>query len=81
MVAEHVLRAGRLYNEQPTGESVVPRDGDVTEAVGGSPMNVAVGVARLGVPTLLITSVGDDPRGREARRVPRAVGRCVQLRA
>lgn len=42
---------------------VVPRDGDVTEAVGGSPMNVAVGVARLGVPALLITRVGDDPRG------------------
>jgi len=43
---------------------VVPRDGQVTEAVGGSPMNVAVGLARLGVPALLITRVGDDTRGR-----------------
>lgn len=38
MVAEHVLRAGRLYNEQPTGESVLPRDGDpLVEAVATTP--------------------------------------------
>lgn len=35
----------------------------VTEAVGGSPMNVAVGLARLDVPVLLVTRIGDDPRG------------------
>lgn len=28
MVAEHVVRAGRLHSEQPTGESVLPHDGD-----------------------------------------------------
>lgn len=43
---------------------VVPLEGEVTEAVGGSPLNVAVGLARLEVPTLLITRVGDDERGR-----------------
>lgn len=33
------------------------------ETVGGSPFNVAVALARLDVPTLLITQVGGDPRG------------------
>lgn len=48
---------------------VVPHGADpadpaaVTEAVGGSPMNVAVGLARLDVPTVLVTRVGDDARG------------------
>ncbi len=31
---------------------------------GGSPMNVAVGLARLGVDTSLVTQLGDDPNGR-----------------
>ena len=39
-------------------------DAEPVEAVGGSPMNVAVGLARLGVPALLLTRVGDDDRGR-----------------
>lgn len=43
---------------------VVPVAGESSERVGGSPMNVAVGLARLGVPTLLLTQVGDDDRGR-----------------
>ncbi len=44
---------------------VVPEGGgEPSEAVGGSPLNVAVGLARLDVPTLLITRVGDDDRGR-----------------
>lgn len=42
---------------------VVPVAGETTEAVGGSPLNVGVGLARLEVPTLLITRVGDDERG------------------
>jgi fructokinase len=50
------------------GESLVdivkPTTGESTEAVGGSPMNVAVGLARLDVPALLITRVGDDEHGR-----------------
>lgn len=43
---------------------VVPTEGEPTSAVGGSPLNVAVGLARLGVPALLITRVGDDEHGR-----------------
>lgn len=43
---------------------VVPTEGEPTSAVGGSPLNVAVDLARLGVPALLITRVGDDEHGR-----------------
>jgi fructokinase len=44
---------------------VVPSGGDASpqEAVGGSCLNVAVGLARLGVPTTLVTRLGDDDRG------------------
>ncbi|HET6625134.1 MAG TPA: carbohydrate kinase [Nocardioidaceae bacterium] len=43
---------------------VVAQDATETHAVGGSPMNVAVGLARLDVPSLLVTQVGDDEHGR-----------------
>ena len=42
---------------------VVDREGDTTETPGGSPLNVAVGLARLDVPATLITQVGHDERG------------------
>ncbi len=45
------------------GEALV----DVVEGVprpGGSPMNVAIGLARLGLPTTLLTHIGDDAEGR-----------------
>ncbi|HET8717786.1 MAG TPA: PfkB family carbohydrate kinase [Nocardioidaceae bacterium] len=42
---------------------VVAPDGRRAEHVGGSPMNVAVGLARLDVPTVLLTRLGDDARG------------------
>lgn len=42
---------------------VLRPDGGRHEAPGGSPMNVAVGLARLGVPTTLLTTLGDDPYG------------------
>jgi fructokinase len=42
---------------------VVDRDGDSSETPGGSPLNVAVGLARLEVPTTLISQVGHDERG------------------
>lgn len=42
---------------------VVPAEGERSSAVGGSPLNVAVGLARLDVPTLLITRIGDDEHG------------------
>lgn len=44
---------------------VVPVDGGPRHnAVGGSCLNVAVGTARLGVPTVLVTRIGDDELGR-----------------
>ena len=43
---------------------VVPPHGDPEEAPGGSPLNVAVGLSRLGIDTALLTEVGDDDRGR-----------------
>lgn len=50
------------------GESLVdvvtPQRGRTTREPGGSPLNVAVGLARLDVPTLLITRFGDDADGR-----------------
>ncbi|MGZ8813833.1 MAG: PfkB family carbohydrate kinase, partial [Mycobacterium sp.] len=40
------------------------RDGRVTtEHVGGSPLNVAVGLARLGRDVDFLTHIGTDPRG------------------
>jgi fructokinase len=36
---------------------------DIAEHVGGSPLNVAVGCRRLGLPTRLITHVGEDIQG------------------
>lgn len=38
-------------------------DGVVTEHVGGSPANVAMGIARLGHVTVLATTLGDDAHG------------------
>ncbi|WP_218974544.1 carbohydrate kinase [Streptomyces sp. NP160] len=38
-------------------------DGGVREYPGGSPMNVAIGLARLGRPTQLLAHLGDDERG------------------
>jgi len=44
---------------------IVERDGRVTgEHVGGSPLNVAVGLARLGRDVDFLTHIGDDERGR-----------------
>lgn len=42
---------------------IVDHDGSVTEHVGGSPANVAMGLARLDHPTDLAACVGDDERG------------------
>jgi len=49
------------------GESivdVVDRDGITTAHAGGSPLNVAYGLARLGLPTAFATEFGDDAYGR-----------------
>lgn len=49
------------------GESLVDvvtdANGVTTEQAGGSPLNVAIGLARLDRPTRLFTSMGDDARG------------------
>jgi fructokinase len=42
---------------------VVERDGRVTEHVGGSPLNVAVGLARLGRAVDFLTHIGSDTHG------------------
>jgi len=38
-------------------------DGVERRAPGGSPLNVAIGLSRLGVPARLVTQLGDDPDG------------------
>lgn len=43
---------------------VVPPDGPVEHAPGGSPLNVAVGLSRLGIGTTLLTRLGADDHGR-----------------
>jgi len=42
---------------------VLDHDGDTSETPGGSPLNVAVGLARLEVPATLISQVGHDEHG------------------
>lgn len=42
---------------------VVPATGPRQHAPGGSPLNVAVGLARLGIDTVLVTQLGDDEFG------------------
>jgi fructokinase len=42
-------------------------DNGVRELVGGAALNVAVGIARLGLPTALIAMVGDDDAGAHIR--------------
>ena len=57
---------------------VVTRDGRVTgEYVGGSPLNVAVGLGRLGRPVDFLTHIGDDDRGHRIREYVESSG--VQL--
>ena len=61
-------RHGRFLVVGEALVDVVLPDGEPpTRAPGGSPLNVAVGLARLGVPTTLLTSVGDDADGRLIR--------------
>src|SRR5659263_344281 len=46
---------------------VIPLEGESAEHVGGSPANVAIGLARLGHPTTLDTRFGADERGERIR--------------
>lgn len=53
------------------GEALIdivhPLDGETVEHVGGSPLNVAVGLARLGHSAVLATHLGEDARGQRIR--------------
>ena len=54
---------------------VVPSDGSPRhDAVGGSCLNVAVGLARLDAPTTLVTRLGDDALGQLCAAHLRASG-------
>ena len=53
---------------------VVPTSGQQERAPGGSPLNVAVGLSRLGVDTLLVAELGDDEDGRLVEAHVRASG-------
>ncbi len=71
------------------------RDGrGVREFVGGSALNVAVGLARLGLPTVLLAMVGDDEEGGRIRSsledfgvelvaspAPRGTARAISIRS
>jgi fructokinase len=63
----HPAASGRSGPFVVVGEAlvdvVVTGDGEVRQAPGGSPLNVAVGLSRLGVDTLLVTRYGDDAPG------------------
>ncbi|WP_231556310.1 carbohydrate kinase [Cryobacterium sp. MLB-32] len=47
---------------------IVETDGGTAEFAGGSPMNVAIGLARLGHEVQLVTRIGSDTRGDEITR-------------
>lgn len=60
---------------------VIERPEGRVERPGGSPMNVAVGLARLGVPAALVCALGDDERGAAVRRHVEASGVRVEATA
>ncbi|QLL06649.1 carbohydrate kinase family protein [Mycobacterium vicinigordonae] len=60
------------------GEALIDIVGGQPERVGGSPLNVAVGLARLGRGVDLLTHLGDDDRGRHiAEYVEHAGARLI----
>ncbi|WP_405371691.1 MULTISPECIES: PfkB family carbohydrate kinase [unclassified Microbacterium] len=56
---------------------IVVRGGDDHELVGGSPANVAVGIARQGLDAVLLTRLGRDDRGRRIAAQIEASGAVV----
>jgi fructokinase len=79
-----------LRNRRPTpdvlvvGEALVDivhrADGSIDESPGGSPANVALALGRLARRPRLLTSIGDDRRGKTVRRWLEASGVAVQGR-
>jgi fructokinase len=53
---------------------VLPATGEPEAAPGGSPLNVAVGLSRLGLRTLLVSELGDDEHGAQLRHHLEASG-------
>lgn len=64
MAQEQAARAAVLVAGEALIDIVVPPRGETVEHVGGSPANVAVGLARLGHRVELATHVANDPHGR-----------------
>jgi fructokinase len=60
---------------------VVVTDGTAVDHAGGSPLNVAYGVARLGLRSSLVTRIGDDARGDALAEHVRASGAQLSLPA
>ncbi|MGA8980437.1 MAG: PfkB family carbohydrate kinase, partial [Pedococcus sp.] len=50
-----------LYAQEPHASFLDPQT--FVKSIGGSPTNVAVAGARLGLRTAVVTAVGDDPMG------------------
>jgi len=75
-----LLTVGRVSVDLYPLESGVGFDGDQTfvKSIGGSPTNVAVGAARLGLRVAAVTGVGDDGLGRFVRA--RLAGHGVDTR-
>lgn len=60
---DRTVTATFLIAGEALTDIVVDADGARREHPGGSPMNVAVALSRLGHPTELLTRIGDDARG------------------
>ncbi len=60
-------RPGVLVVGEALVDVVTPAASPTTEHVGGSPANVALGLARLGHPTGLVACLGNDARGAAVR--------------
>jgi 5-dehydro-2-deoxygluconokinase len=69
-VADGVVVFGRVsYDLNPLQAQTPLEDVETFErSVGGFGGNVSTGLARLGVPTAIVSGVGDDPHGRYVRR-------------
>ena len=75
----HALRVDVVVIGEALVDVVVRADGSVLERPGGSPANVAIGLARLGRGVELITALGRDGRGKALRAHAEASG--VKVRA
>ena len=68
--AREVAVFGRVSYDLNPLQSQTPLEDVRTfeRSVGGFAGNIATGLARLGIPTLIVSAVGDDPQGRYIRR-------------